>query len=398
MKNTLICFVVGTGAEAIRIAPVIRAVQRKHPMASLLVSSGQDFEQVRLALQNFGLTPDLELAHAGVGGSLMEFAAGMMPALDAVLTERRPAACVVLGDSITASSSALAAFWQHIPVVHLEAGLRSGELSTPSTEEGHRRIIDHLSALQLAPTPGAAMNLVREGRTSETIVVTGNPVVDAIQEMASRDIPYTDTQLTEVEDSCRRIVLLAMQRRDSWGQPLLNTIEAVRRIVATEPDVHVVMPVDRDSKARWIVQDGFAGIDRVMVCDPLTLGDQARLLANSSLVLTDSSELQEQAPAFDVPVLVLRDVPERPEAISAGVAKLIGVNPTTIVREALDVLAGSASWNTCGLVDSPFGDGQAARRAVEAIGWKLGCNERPDAFQPDQANAVLARPLLFRVA
>lgn len=384
--------------EAIKVAPVVLALQRDGRFTTQLIVSGIDPASVEDALSGFGLAANFTCAVDTHSGTLAEQANLQIPLLESVLESLRPTVCLIQGDSIDATAAALTAFWRAIPVVHLEAGLRTGDLTSGSIEEGHRKVIDHLSRLHLTPTPGTAMNLVREGRTSDSIVVTGNTIVDAIQDVASRDVPYSNAHLTAIEESGRRIVLMTVHRRESWGQPLLNAIEAMRAVVEAEPDVHVVVPVDPDSKSFQIVRDGFADLNRVLVCEPLSFADQARLLANASLVLTDSGELQEQAPTFDLPVLVLRDLPERPEATAAGVAKLIGVNPNTIVREALDVLAGTANWNTCGYADNPFGDGRAAERTVAAIGWHLGLNERPDAFQPIQANAVLARPLLFRVA
>jgi UDP-N-acetylglucosamine 2-epimerase (non-hydrolysing) len=283
-------------------------------------------------------------------------------------------------------------------VVHLEAGLRTGDLQSPFPEEGNRKIIDHIASLHLAPTSGSAMNLIREGITSDTIAITGNTVVDAIQDVASRELPYTDPRLMAIEESNRRIVVLTVHRRESWGAPLQRILDAVRQLVIADETVHVVVPAHPNPEVRHDVQQGLGRIERVLVCDPLPYSDMARLLANASLVLTDSGGIQEEAPTFDVPVLILRDVTERPEAVTAGVARLIGAETGTIVRESLHVLAGTAEWNTCGYGHNPFGDGKASQRSVDAIAWMLGKGERPESFDPETANDVLQRPLIYAVA
>jgi UDP-N-acetylglucosamine 2-epimerase (non-hydrolysing) len=307
-------------------------------------------------------------------------------------------ACVVHGDSLTAATAALVAFWRDIPVVHLEAGLRANASSARLAEQGHRRMIDHLASLHLAPTACDATHLIREGLSSDTIAVTGNPVVDAVQGVASRDLPYTDTRLTAIEDSNRRIVVLSVHRHELRGGPLRRVLAAVRTLTANDSTLHVVAPVPADPEIAGALRDGFSGIERVLVCDPLPYSDMARLLANASLVLTDSDGLMEEAPTFDVPVLILREVTERPEAIVSGVARLVGTDADAIVRETLQVLAGDAEWNTCGYGSNPFGDGLASGRVVEAIAWMLGLGERPEAFNPATADAVLNRPMIYAVA
>jgi UDP-N-acetylglucosamine 2-epimerase (non-hydrolysing) len=399
MQEPVVCFVIGTRPEAIKVAPVIIAMRRDGRFAPVLITSGQQTRPVLEALETFDLSPDITLDVSLSTGSPNEFPAQLIPAFDAILSEIDPAACMVHGDTITAVTSALAAFWRGIPVVHLEAGLRNGRHEgLQRSDQGNRRIIDHLASLHLAPTAGSAMNLIREGLTNESIVITGNTVVDAIQEVASRDLPYSDTRLTSIEDSNRRIVVLSVHRGETSGEPLQRILEAVRRIVAGDSTLHVVVPTPAHPEIDADLRTGFSGIERVLVCDQLPYSDMARLLANASLVLTDSSGLQEEAPTFDVPVLVLRETTERPEGIASGVAKLVGANAEAIVHESLDVLAGVAEWNTCGYGTNPFGDGFASERSVAAIGWMLGLEDRPGSFNPETADAILNRPLIYAVA
>lgn len=394
MHLPVICIVVGTRSEAIRVGPLVGSMRRDGRFDVVLIVGDQQSAPVLHALSTFDLTPDITLFT--LTGPSGDSSARLMSTLQTTFADLNPAACVVQGDSMTAATAALSAFWKNIPVVHLEAGVRSGHLLHTTLEDGNRKIIDHISRLHLATSAGSAMNLVREGLTSETIVVTGNTVVDAIQNIASRDLPYTDSCLTEVEESGRRIVLLAVHREETQGKPLLRILQAMRRLIATEPTVHLVVPLNPHLQRG--LKTGLSGIERVTLCEPLEQSDRTRLLANASLVLTDSTGIQEDAPSFDVPVLVLRDVTERPESVASGVALLVGSDAELIYREAVDVLAGEANWNTTGYVTNPFGDGRASQRTVEAIGWMLGMNERPEAFQPETADAVLRRPLLFRVA
>jgi UDP-N-acetylglucosamine 2-epimerase (non-hydrolysing) len=396
MQRSGICFIIGAESEALRSAPVINALRRDTRFTVNVIVSGVEPKSVEETLSAFGIIPEITLELPPQPSSNIAFTARAMSSLESTITGLRPAACVVQGESTIASIAALCAFWQQIPLVHLEAGLRIGSLADSFPDEGNRKIIDHISQLHLAPTSGAAMNLVREGLTSDTIVVTGNTSVDAIHELASGDLHYCDPRLTEIEDSGHRIVILDIQRPDIRGKALHRVLDAMRQLIVSDPTVHVVIPAD--TEVRRALRVGCSGSDRIFVCEPLPHADRARLLANASLVLSDSNGLQEEAPSFDVPVLILRDVTERPESVSTGVARLVGTETSSILREATDVLAGVAKWNTTGYGTNSFGDGRASTRCVEAIGWLLRMNERPEAFQPETANAVLARPLLYRVA
>ncbi len=382
MPLPVIVLVVGTRPEAIKVAPVVLALRAAGEFEAVLLASGQHDEPVRQALAAFDLEPDVMLQLRRTSGSLVELASLLMPALDAHLERLDPVACVVHGDTITASASTLAAFWRQIPVVHLEAGLRTGNLAAPFPEEGNRVIIDHLCALHLAPTGEAAANLAREGIADDRVLVTGNTVVDAIQYVAGRDVPFSVPALAEVEASGRRIVVVTVHRRESWGEPIRQVLQAVRRLVAMHPDIHVVLPAHPNPDVRRDVEQGLANVDRVLICSPLAYADMARLLAKAALVLTDSGGIQEEAPTFGVPVLVLRDTTERPEGIAAGLARLIGVDPVRIVAEASGFLERPAGEASTAHRPNPYGDGRSAVRSAEAIAWLLGAGERPAPFDP----------------
>lgn len=388
MHKPTVGFVIGTRPEAIKVATVVREMAADGRLHPVLISSGQHIEPVLQALAPFGLQPDLSLSLQRVTGSLAELSAQLIPSLDDAFEETRPDMVVVHGDTITASVAALVAFWRRIPVVHLEAGLRTGDLAAPFPEEGNRLVIDHLAQLMLAPTPETAANLSREGIDPERVVISGNTVVDAIQHVASLHLPYSDPRLAEIEASERRIVLVTVHRRESWGKPIRDVLGAVRRLVEGHPDIQVVVPAHPNPAVRSEVEACLEGVERTLVCDPLPYADLARLLARATLVLSDSGGIQEEAPSFGVPVLVLRDVTERQEAIAAGCAYLVGTNPERIVRSAARLLSPEGAEDRR-VRTNPFGDGRAAIRAVEAIAWQLGMGPRPEEFQPMAAAGVL---------
>jgi UDP-N-acetylglucosamine 2-epimerase (non-hydrolysing) len=386
LDKPVILLVVGTRPEAIKVAPLVQTLRADGRFDVVLLGSGQHDEPVRQALDAFGIIPDIMLQLQRTTGSLVELAALLMPALDIHLQHLRPAACVVHGDTITASASAFAAFLQQIPVVHLEAGLRTGDLASPFPEEGNRVLIDHLCALHLAPTDEAAGNLAREGIADDRVLVTGNTVIDAIQFVAGRDIPFGDPRLAEIEATGRRMVLVTVHRRESWGEPIRQVLQAVRRLVAQWEDIHVVLPTHPNPEVRKLVERELSETDRVLIRGPLPYADLARLLSRSALVLTDSGGIQEEAPSFGVPVLVLRETTERPEAIAAGLAQLVGTDPTRIYDEASALLARPAN-SLAARDQNPYGDGRAAPRSSEAIAWLLGMAPRPAPFRADPVHA-----------
>lgn len=374
-------FVVGTRPEAIKVAPIIAAMREDGRCAPKLVASGQHVEPVAQVLAAFGLTADRRLTIRRTTGSLAELSALLLAALDRALAAE-PAAVVVQGDTTTALIGALAAFWRRIPIVHVEAGLRSGDLSAPFPEEANRALVDHVASLHLAPTAHAAANLAREGIDCQRVLVTGNTVVDAVLWVAAREPSAEDTDpaIAEVERSGHRIMLVTIHRRESWGEPMRRVLGAVRSLVETTPDLQVVLPVHPNPAVRRDVEHALAGVDRIVVCQPLPYAALVRLLARSYLVLSDSGGIQEEAPSFGVPVLVLREVTERAEAVEAGCARLVGTDPRRITTEAAAILADPANRAAMVGAGNPFGDGRAARRSVEAIAWFLGLGDRPTPF------------------
>ena len=370
--------IAGTRPEAIKLAPVVMAMRMAGRVTPVLVASGQHPTMVAQALAAFDLEPDVVLPVERVTGSQPELMTAMVSTLDALFADRPPAAVIVQGDTTTTLAGALAAFWRQIPVVHLEAGLRSGDLDSPFPEEGNRRLVGQLAALHLAPTPLAATNLLDEGVPPNKVVLTGNTVVDAALTVVDGR-PELDPALREVVESDARLVLVTAHRRESWGEPLDRVLSAVRTLLNHYPDIHVVLPSHPNPAVRAQVEVGLANLSRVTVTDPLPYPALARLLSEAYLVLTDSGGIQEEAPSFGVPALVLREVTERVESLTAGCARLVGTDPALIVAEAMRLLDDRAARDAMTAAGNPYGDGNAAVRTEEAVAELLGVagNRRP---------------------
>jgi UDP-N-acetylglucosamine 2-epimerase (non-hydrolysing) len=362
----------GTRPEAVKIAPVALALAGHPTLRPVIVRSGQHTGMVEQALDAFGLVPDIELTVPRGDGSQAELVAALLPQFDRLLAARSPAVVVVQGDTTTSLAGALAAFWRGIPVAHLEAGLRTGSVAGPFPEEGNRQMIARITALHLAPTDDAASALNAESLPDSDIVVTGNTVVDAVLRVAAEGLPARDPQLAELERELDaedgRLVLVTVHRRESWGAPLHRVLHAVRSI-ADRHDVRVLLPAHPNPVVRAQVREVLGDHPRVVITEPLDYPDLVRALRRAALVLTDSGGIQEEAPTFGVPVLVLRETTERMPAVDAGCAWLVGTDSTRILAEAGWVLG---SRLRLPLGRNPFGDGLAAGRVRAAIERLLG--------------------------
>lgn len=368
----------GTRPEAVKLAPVVLAMREAGLVEPVLVASGQHPAMVTQALAAFELTADVTLTVERGTGSQAELMTAMIQRLDELWTERPPAAVIVQGDTTTSLAGAMAAFWRRIPVVHLEAGLRSGDLDSPFPEEANRRLVAQVATLHLAPTPLAAMNLLDENIVAGDVVLTGNTVVDATLAIAGRKLPFENADVAAAVEKGRRLVLVTAHRRESWGEPLDRILAAVRRIIEKYQDIEVLLPSHPNPAVRAQVEAGLGGVDRVTITDPLPYADLSRLLSEAYLVLTDSGGIQEEAPSFGVPALVLREVTERVESLDAGCAKLVGTDTELIVAEASALLDSRVRRDAMTAGGNPYGDGLAARRTAQATAAILGLGPLPE--------------------
>jgi len=368
--------IAGTRPEAIKLAPVAAAMRAAGRLTPVLVASGQHPAMVTQALDAFDVTADVTLPLQRVTGSQPELLTEMIKQLDALLETRRPAAVIVQGDTTTTLAGAMAAFWRRIPVVHLEAGLRSGDLDSPFPEEANRKLVGQLAALHLAPTALAATNLLDESVNPANVLITGNTVVDAALSVAAREMPFEHAGVAAAVDAAAhgeaRLVLVTAHRRESWGEPLDRILRAVRRLIEAYPDIRVVLPAHANPAVRAQVEAGLAGVPRVTITDPLPYPALARLLSHAYLALTDSGGIQEEAPSFKVPALVLRELTERVESLHAGCAKLVGTDEDLIVSEAARLLDDPILRESMTANGNPYGDGLASQRTEQAVAALLG--------------------------
>lgn len=392
--------VVGTRPEAVKLAPLVLEMRAAGAVEPVVVATGQHPEMVDQILDDFGIVPDVRIKLDRSTGDQAELVSQLCIALDRAFVDS--AGVVVQGDTTSVLVGGLVAFWRRLPVIHLEAGLRSGDLHAPFPEEANRRLLGVFADLHLAPTRRAAEALLAERTDRERVVLVGNTVVDAVLAVSGRAAPPDDPRLREVERACaedgRRMLLVTAHRRESWGRPLDDILAAVAQVLDERPDCIAVLPAHANPAVRRQVEVALGDHPQVVVTDPLPHPTMCRMLARASLVLTDSGGIQEEAPSFRVPVLVLREVTERAEAVETGWAELVGTDQARIVAAAKELLDGVAPLPRTG---NPFGDGHAARRSAQAIAWLLGRGVRPTEYLADHEPAEFLpeqRPAEFLVA
>ena len=364
MPSPTVLSVIGTRPEAIKMAPVIRALEARGGVIHRVALTGQHTDMVDQVLQAFGIDPDYDLDLMTPGQTLYDIGHACLDGLRQVAAEFRPDVTIVQGDTATVFFAAVVTFFQRGRLAHVEAGLRSHEKWAPFPEEMLRRMTDTVSDFCFAPTSAAAANLVAEGIAAERVWVTGNTVVDALEEIRSRPLPLRNARAAELPAAGRRLVLLTAHRRESFGRPLERVFEAVASLVRRVGDVEVLYPVHPNPSVREPAQRILGGHPRIHLAAPLDYGDLVAALGRASLVLTDSGGIQEEAPAFGVHTLVLREVTERPEAVQAGAATLVGTDAARILSEATRHLAGSGAGP---VPANPYGDGRAGERIADIL-------------------------------
>ncbi len=381
-----VAVIIGTRPEAVKLAPVIDRLSESGWATPTIIATGQHRELLDGAFEVFGLVPDVDFDVYQPGATLEQLTARLLTALGPALADLTPSAVVVQGDTTSTLTGALAGFYAGLPVAHVEAGLRTGDRTQPFPEEINRRLTSQIASLHCAPTARAEAALAAEGITGDEVLVTGNTVIDALQATVDKRLPWP-ASLADLDTDSRRVLLVTAHRRESWGQGLRDVGVALGRLARVRPDLLIVFPAHPNPLIREAVAPQVAGCDNVRLLDPLGYGLFARLLARADLVLTDSGGIQEEAPGLGTPVLVMRAVTERPEAVEAGCARLVGTDPDRIVDEVTRLLDDSAAHEAMAQVTNPFGDGRAAQRCVDALGWLLGHNPRPAPFVPDAAPA-----------
>jgi UDP-N-acetylglucosamine 2-epimerase (non-hydrolysing) len=357
----------GTRPEAVKMAPVIGRLAAEPRVESLVCVTAQHREMLDQVLDLFSIRPDFDLDLMRPDQPLADLTAALFTGLDPVLRQVRPDWVLVQGDTTSAMAASLLAYYHRARVGHVEAGLRTGDKWQPFPEEINRRVAGAIADLHFAPTDWARQNLLHEGVPPERVIVTGNPVIDALQDVAARPYDVTRGPLAGVPWE-RRVILVTAHRRENFGRPLENIFTALRTLAETYPkDIHLVYPVHLNPNVRGPAHRLLGNLPNVSLIEPLDYLPMVHLMKRAYLVVTDSGGLQEEAPALGTPVLVLREVTERPEAIEAGTARLVGTDPARILSETRRLLDDPAAHQAMAHAANPYGDGHAAERIVEAL-------------------------------
>lgn len=366
-----VAIVFGTRPEAIKMAPVVAAFRADSAFETLVCVTGQHRTMLDQVLGIFGIEPDIDLDIMTPGQSLTDITVRVLQGMEKVIREHKPDVVLVHGDTTTAMAAALAAFYHQVPVGHVEAGLRTRDIMRPWPEEMNRSVIDVVGRWLFAPTPQARQALLDERIDASRIAVTGNTVIDALL-MASDLIEGDAARQNAIAsdftylDPAKRLLLVTGHRRENFGGGLRRMCEALARL-ARRGDVQVVYPVHLNENVQQAARETLSGVDDVFLIDPLEYLPFIYLMRRSHLIITDSGGIQEEAPSLGKPVLVTRDVTERPEAVAAGTARLVGTDPDVIVREAEKLLDSPDAYRRVSEISNPYGNGKAAQRILEAI-------------------------------
>ncbi len=361
MKTVMLVF--GTRPEAIKMCPLVNELKTRKGLKTVVCVTGQHRQMLDQVLAAFGVEPDYDLSIMKDKQTLFDITTNILNRIRAVLEEVRPDVVLVHGDTSTTFVTALACFYLQIPVGHVEAGLRTYNIYSPYPEEFNRQAVSIISQYNFAPTARARDNLLHEGKRAETIFVTGNTAIDALQTTVRED--YTHPELTWAQGS--RLIVITAHRRENLGEPMHQMFRAIRRIMDEHPDVKAIYPIHMNPVVRQAADEELRGCDRIHIIEPMEVLDFHNLLARSYLILTDSGGIQEEAPSLGKPVLVMRDTTERPEGIDAGTLRLVGTNEDVIYRNFKQLLEDNDAYQAMAHASNPYGDGRACRRIADIL-------------------------------
>ncbi len=361
-KRVLLVF--GTRPEAIKMAPLVNELKTRPDNFDILVCvTGQHKEMLDPVLDTFGIQPDCNLDIMQEEQDLFDVTIRVLASIKSVLVEMQPDIVLVHGDTTTSFAAALASFYLQIPVGHIEAGLRTYNLSSPWPEEFNRQAVDVIAKWYFAPTENARTNLLSEGKRSDSIFVTGNTGIDALHTTITKS--YMHPLLDWARDS--RLILLTAHRRENLGKPMHAMFRAIRNAMEHHPDTKAIYPIHLNPKVRAAAHEELDGFDRLKLIEPLEVVDFHNFMARSFLILTDSGGIQEEAPALGKPVLVMRDTTERPEGIKAGTLKLVGTNEDSILESLNSILEDQALYDSMAAAVNPYGDGTASKQIADIL-------------------------------
>jgi UDP-N-acetylglucosamine 2-epimerase (non-hydrolysing) len=375
-----IMLVFGTRPEAVKMAPLALALRDVDWCEPIVAVTAQHREMLDPVMELFGISADYDLDMLTPGQTLTDVTTKALNGLGPIMEAVKPDCVVVQGDTTTTFAGALAAFYRQIPVVHMEACLRTDDPLSPFPEEINRRLTTQLTTLHLAATPTSAANLWRDGIKREHICITGNTVIEALHWAVDRKPAYDNAQLEAIDASGRKVLLVTAHRRESWGEGMRQIGIALRTIAERYPELEIVFPIHKNPLVRDSIVPAVAGLANVTILEPLAYGAFSRIMNRATIVLTDSGGVQEEAPSLGKPVLVMRDTTERPEAVAAGTARLIGTDANRIVSAVTELLDDPAAFALMANAVNPYGDGLASQRTIEAMAHLFGLGQRPADF------------------
>lgn len=377
----------GTRPEAIKVAPIIKAIERDDELENIIVVTGQHREMLDQVNKMFNIVPHHDMNIMSAGQSLNGIVAKVISGVDGILEHEKPDAVIVQGDTSTVMGASVAAFNREVPVIHLEAGLRSGDIGSPFPEEGNRKLTSQITTLHLAPTSTSRSNLTREGVSEHEIVITGNSVIDTLMfATKSLSVRFEDPRLEDLQrakdvGTAGRVLLVTAHRRENLGGAMHDIGAALSEIAEKYPELLIVFPIHKNPKVRAAIRPAVERHENILLIEPLAYAEFTRALSLADVVLTDSGGVQEEAPSLGKPVLVMRENTERPEAVVAGTVKLIGTKRQRLIDEVSMLLDSAEAYSGMANAVNPYGDGEAAARTVQAIKWKFaGTSTRPEDF------------------
>jgi UDP-N-acetylglucosamine 2-epimerase (non-hydrolysing) len=383
-KRKTIAVLFGTRPDTIKLAPIILELQKhKRRYDVITIASAQHRHMLDQVLHVFDIQPDFDLNIMRPQQTLASLTTTLLTKLDGVLHRTKPDMVLVQGDTTTTFVGSLAAFYRGIPVGHVEAGLRTNDKQNPFPEELNRKLTSAIAELHFAPTHTAKRALQEEGYPREKIFITGNSVIDALNIAVKAHHPFTARRLQHVVNEGKRIVLLTMHRRENWGKPMRGACCAIKRLARLYPNLNFLFPVHLNPIVRDVIHPTLSNLPNVHLIEPLDYLDFVNLMSKSYLIITDSGGVQEEGPALGKPVLVLRKVTERPEAVKFGTVKLVGLDEEKIFSTAKQLLSDLKAYKKMAFATNPYGDGCAAQRTVAAINYYFGFSRsRPSDFSP----------------
>ncbi len=381
MKKIKVMTVFGTRPEAIKMAPLVKELEKREEIESIVCITAQHREMLDQVMNIFDISADFDLNIMQSGQTLSDITARAMKGIEKAIREASPDIVLVHGDTTTTFAGALASFYCQTKVGHVEAGLRTYDKYSPFPEEMNRCLTTYLADLYFAPTKNNAQNLLRENVDSEKIYVTGNTVIDAIKTTVRDDYEFCNETLKNLDYENKRVILVTAHRRENLGEPLKNICNAILETAQSFPDVEIVYPVHLNPLVKNTAQEILGNHERIHLIDPLDVTELHNLMNKCYMVMTDSGGLQEEAPSLGKPVLVLRNETERPEAVMAGTVKIAGVEKENIKKLAYALLSDKAEYEKMSHAVNPYGDGFASQRTVDAILYYFGVNnKKPENF------------------